>query len=118
MEAYVHGIRYSSVSHRLIRPNFVAEEGTMATNHPKDWRQLCAAVVEERDPERFLALVIELNDALDERERRRRDETLREEQEKQDEDRALAPPRLHLARKNPNSATWRALSQDSQQVIA
>jgi hypothetical protein len=89
----------------------------MATNYPKDWRQLCAAVVEERDPERFLALVIELNDALDERERRR-DEALREEQQKQDEDRALAPPRLHLARKNPDSTTWRALSQDSQQVIA
>ena len=90
----------------------------MATNHPKDWRQLCAAVVEEQDPERFLALVIELNDALDERERRR-NESLNEEQEKQpNEDRALAPPRLRLARKNPDSATWRALSQDSQQVIA
>ena len=90
----------------------------MATNHPKDWRQLCAAVVQERDPEKFLALVIELNDALDERERRR-NETLQEEQEKQqDEDRAPAPPRLRLAGKNPDSATWRALSQDSQRLIA
>ena len=50
----------------------------MAANQPKDWRQLCAAVVEERDPEKFLALIIELNNALDERERRL-DEPLRKE---------------------------------------
>jgi hypothetical protein len=87
----------------------------MAANQPKDWRQLCAAAAEERDPEKFLALIIELNDALDERERRLNG-TLREEQ--QGEDRALAPPRLRVARKNQDSTTWRALSQNSQHLIA
>lgn len=69
MEARVHFGYSPSVSPRLIRPNFVAEERTVATNRLKDWRQLCEAVVEEQDPEKFLALVIELNNALDERER-------------------------------------------------
>lgn len=45
----------------------------MAADHGKDWRKLCEAVVKETDPDRFMALVIELNNALDEKERRRND---------------------------------------------
>lgn len=40
-------------------------------DQPKDWRTLCEAVAKETDPDRFMELVIELNNALDERERRR-----------------------------------------------
>jgi hypothetical protein len=61
------------VSRRLTRPNFVAEERAMAADQRKDWRKLCEAVVKETDPDRFMALVIELNNALDEKERRRND---------------------------------------------
>jgi hypothetical protein len=43
----------------------------MSADHGKDWRTLCEAVAKETDPDRFMALVIELNNALDERERRR-----------------------------------------------
>jgi hypothetical protein len=45
----------------------------MAADQRKDWRKLCEAVAKETDPDRFMALVIELNNALDERERRRND---------------------------------------------
>jgi len=45
----------------------------MAADQRKDWRKLCEAVVKETDPDRFMALVIELNQALDERDRRRND---------------------------------------------
>lgn len=43
----------------------------MSADHGKDWRALCEAVAKETDPARFMELVIELNDALDARERRR-----------------------------------------------
>jgi hypothetical protein len=35
------------------------------TNEEKNWRKLCAAVAEEKDPERLSRLVEELIDALD-----------------------------------------------------
>ena len=35
------------------------------TNDEKNWRKLCAAVAEEKDPERLSRLVEELIDALD-----------------------------------------------------
>ena len=79
LEARVHSMWQSNVSvvecvsRRLTRPNFVAEERTMAADQRKDWRKLCEAVTKETDPDRFMALVIELNNALDERERRRND---------------------------------------------
>jgi hypothetical protein len=38
-----------------------------------DWRKLCEAAAKERDPDKFMALIIELNNALEERERRRDD---------------------------------------------
>ena len=39
----------------------------------KDWRTLCEAAVKEQDPEKFLALIIQLNQALDERDSRLND---------------------------------------------
>jgi hypothetical protein len=41
------------------------------SDQPKDWRKLCEAAAQETDPDKFLSLVIELNKALEERERRR-----------------------------------------------
>jgi hypothetical protein len=38
-----------------------------------DWRELCEAAAKEHDPDKFMALIIELNNALEERERRRDD---------------------------------------------
>jgi len=35
-----------------------------------DWRTLCEAAAKEHDPDKFLALIIRLNQALDERDRR------------------------------------------------
>lgn len=31
----------------------------------KNWRELCATIVEERDPEKLLSLVHQLNEALE-----------------------------------------------------
>lgn len=45
----------------------------MAADQPKDWRKLCEAVTNEMDPDRFMELVVELNNALDEKDRRRND---------------------------------------------
>ena len=57
----------------------------MAADQQKDWRTLCEAVAKETDPDRFMELVIELNNALDEKDRRRNDvisdeDVLREKQ--------------------------------------
>ena len=37
----------------------------------KDWRELCKAAANELDPNRLMALVAEINRALDERDKKR-----------------------------------------------
>jgi hypothetical protein len=39
----------------------------MAADSRNDWRKLCEAAAKETDPDKFLALIVELNNALDER---------------------------------------------------
>ena len=42
----------------------------MAVDQPKDWRRLCEAATKEEDPAKLMALVAEINVALDERHRK------------------------------------------------
>jgi hypothetical protein len=42
--------------------NLLVEEIRM---NDKNWRELCATIVEERDPEKLLSLVNQLNEVLD-----------------------------------------------------
>ena len=39
----------------------------MAPDRPKDWRKLCEAAAKEKDPDKLMALIIELNEALEQR---------------------------------------------------
>lgn len=41
-------------------------------DHPKDWRELCKLAAQEADPEKLMDLILELNRALDEREKKRK----------------------------------------------
>ena len=43
----------------------------MAQDQPKDWRKLCEAAAKEEDPDKLMALVAQINIALDESERKR-----------------------------------------------
>jgi len=38
----------------------------------KDWRELCKAAANEPDPDKLMDLIVELNRALDEREKKRK----------------------------------------------
>lgn len=38
--------------------------------HKEQWQRLCEQILVEQDPERFMALVHELNELLEEKERR------------------------------------------------
>jgi hypothetical protein len=44
----------------------------MAQNQPKDWRKLCEAAANERDPDKLLALAQQIIIALDEHDRKRK----------------------------------------------
>jgi len=44
----------------------------MAQDQPKDWRQLCEAASKEEDPDKLMALVAQINIALDDESERRR----------------------------------------------
>ncbi|MGH9498828.1 MAG: hypothetical protein ACRD3L_06760 [Terriglobales bacterium] len=39
----------------------------MVANQPKDWRRLCEAAAKEENSEKLMALVSEINQALDQR---------------------------------------------------
>jgi hypothetical protein len=43
----------------------------VAPDRPKDWRKLCEAAAKEQDPDKLMALIIELNEALEQRGRSR-----------------------------------------------
>ena len=43
----------------------------MAQDQAKDWRKLCEAAAKEEDPDKLMALVAQINIALDECERKR-----------------------------------------------
>jgi hypothetical protein len=43
----------------------------VAQDQPKDWRKLCEAAAKEEDPDKLMALVAQINIALDESERKR-----------------------------------------------
>ena len=40
-------------------------------DHDNEWRRLCQQAAQEHDPDKFLELIVALNKALDDRERRR-----------------------------------------------
>lgn len=44
----------------------------MAQDQPKDWRKLCEAAASEQDPDKLLALVVQIIIALDERNQKRK----------------------------------------------
>jgi hypothetical protein len=44
----------------------------MDDRRPKDWRELCELAAKELDPKKLMDLIIEINNALDERERKRK----------------------------------------------
>lgn len=43
----------------------------MSQDQPKDWRKLCEEAAKEEDPDKLMALVAQINIALDESERKR-----------------------------------------------
>jgi len=43
----------------------------VAQDQSKDWRKLCEAAAKEEDPDKLMALVAQINIALDESERKR-----------------------------------------------
>ena len=47
--------------------------GRMSQNTPKDWRELCRKAQEELDPDKLMDLIVEINRALDEQARRRKE---------------------------------------------
>jgi len=53
----------------------------MAQDQPKDWRQLCEAASKEEDPDKLLALVAQINVALDGESERRRNLRLLDERD-------------------------------------
>jgi len=54
----------------------------MAQDQPKDWRQLCEAASKEEDPDKLLALVAQINIALDGESERRRNFRLWDERDR------------------------------------
>lgn len=44
----------------------------MDKDRNKDWRELCKAAANERDPEKLMDLIAQLTRALDERDKKRR----------------------------------------------
>ena len=57
----------------------------MAQDQPKDWRQLCEAASKEEDPDKLLALVAQINIALDGESERRRNFRLWDERDRMGE---------------------------------
>jgi hypothetical protein len=44
----------------------------MSQKGPRDWRELCRQAAEEPDPEKLMDLIVELNRALDEHNKKRK----------------------------------------------
>jgi hypothetical protein len=44
----------------------------MSHKGPKDWREICRQAAEEVDPEKLMDLIVELNRALDEHNKKRK----------------------------------------------
>jgi len=44
----------------------------MTQKSPRDWRELCKQAAEEVDPEKLMDLIVELNRALDEHNKKRK----------------------------------------------
>jgi uncharacterized coiled-coil protein SlyX len=45
----------------------------MRENNPKDWRELCRKAQQELDPDKLMDIIVEINRALDEQARKRRE---------------------------------------------
>jgi hypothetical protein len=45
----------------------------MSRNNPKDWRELCRKAQEELDPDKLMDLIVEINKALDEHDKKQRE---------------------------------------------
>jgi hypothetical protein len=55
-------------------PDFDAKEAPMSQEKPKNWREICEAVLREKDHDKINALLEELLESLDERARTRPDQ--------------------------------------------
>jgi hypothetical protein len=76
----------------------------------RDWRKLCEAAAKEQDPEKLMALVMELNKALEERGRRHDDIASYESDEEATRNESARPVESFHSTFNPDSSS---LTQDS-----
>jgi hypothetical protein len=61
------------VNRNIHRTKLVRRKHIMSEAHRKNWRELCSAALEAKDPDELLKIVQELNQALKREEQVRRD---------------------------------------------
>ena len=71
----------------------------------RDWRKLCEAAAKEQDPDKLMALVIELNKALEERDRGHDDIVSRESDEETSHNDSARPIESFHSAFDPDSST-------------